>query len=237
MYKFIKNFYGNWFPDLPNYSAFNRRVCYLSDAIKTMAGELLGQLFSDSNCQTHLIDSMPIVVAKASRSGRAKVARDLCDKGYCDSKKMWYYGVKIHALGQSQYKTIPLPKQMLLTAASIHDGSAGKEIFDDVYGIDVFADKAYIHAAWQQYLFENNSLRIITPIKLEKGQEVLNSADSLFSAAVSEVRQPIESFFNWLHELTNIQSASKVRSNNGLVSFVYSRISLACLVIMGIIFI
>jgi len=235
VYKFIKSYYRDWFPNLPNYSAFNRRVCYLSDAIKTLASELMAQLFGGPNCPTHLIDSMPIVVANAKRSGRAKVAPDLCDKGYCDSKKMWYYGVKINALGLSQYKTLPLPRQLLLTSASTHDRKAAVEILDDVYEIDVFADKAYIHAAWQAYLSENNKVEVITPVKLSKGQERLDSADSLFSTAVSRVRQPIESFFNWLHELTNIQEASKVRSSNGLISFVFARISLACLVIAGII--
>ena len=233
VYKFAKTFYMDWFPDLPNYSSFNSRICYLSDAIKTMASELLGQLLPDSDCLTYLIDSMPIVLANAKRSGRAKVARDLCDKGYCDSKKMWYYGVKIHALGLSQYKALPLPRQLLLTSASIHDRKAAVEIFEDIYGIDVFADKAYIHKDWQNYLSENNHVEIITPVKLNKAQDYLDSSDSLFSAAVSRVRQPIESFFNWLHQLTNIQNASKVRSSNGLVSFVFARISLACLVISG----
>jgi hypothetical protein len=235
VYEFIKSYYNDWFPDMPNYKAFNKRVCYLADAIKTMASELLIQLTGDPDCPTHLIDSMPIVVAKASRSGHAKVAPELCDKGYCDSKKMWYYGVKIHTLGQSQYKTLPLPRQMLLTTASVHDLKAAVEILDDSYGIEVFADKAYIKSEWQEDLFNINHVEVITPIKLEKGQEHLNSADSLFSTAVSKVRQPIESFFNWIHELTNIQNASKVRSANGLISFVFARISLACLLLAGVI--
>ena len=41
-----------------------------------------------------LMDSLPILLAKASRSGNAKVARELCAKTYNASRKQWYYGVK-----------------------------------------------------------------------------------------------------------------------------------------------
>ena len=178
---------------------------------------------------------MPIVVAKASRSSRAKVAPDMCDKGYCDSKKMWFYGVKLHTLGQRQHKTLPLPKLMQLMPASHHDRKISEEMLTDASGFDLFADKAYINAVWQAELSTNQQINIITPTKLAKGQKRLDSADSLFSTAVSRVRQPIESFFNWLNELTQIQTASKVRSSNGLCSFIFARISLACLVIAKVI--
>ena len=232
VHKFIKTYYADWFPTLPKYKAFNYRVGYLSDAIKTLANELLSSLTSlNPSCMTHVMDSMPIILAKQSRSSRAKVASEICDKGYCDAKKMWFYGVRLHTLGQSQYKTLPQPKLMQLTPASHHDRTTAEEMLRDASDFDLFADKAYIKATWQTELSTQNRIEIITPKKLAKGQEFLDSADSLFSTAVSKVRQPIESFFNWLHELTQIQEASKVRSTNGLTSFVFARISVACLVI------
>jgi hypothetical protein len=232
VHKFIKTYYSGWFPKMPKYKAFNKRLAYLADAIKTLANELLAELLGITpECVTHLIDSMPIIVASQSRSGRAKVAPELCNKGYCDSKKMWFYGVRLHVLGQSQHKTLPLPKLMQLAPASHHDRKVGAEMLYDVFGIDAFADKAYINAQWEADMKDDNQLNLLAPVKLQKGQKYLASADSLFSTAVSKVRQPIESFFNWLQELTQIQSASKVRSGNGLISFIFSRIALACLVI------
>jgi hypothetical protein len=177
------------------------------------------------------MDSMPIVLVKQNRSGRAKAAPELCDKGYCDAKKMWFYGVRLHVLGQSQHKTLPLPKLMQLAPASCHDRKIAEEMLYDVHNIELFADKAYINAGWQADVANDNHLHVLTPIKLKKGQKRLNSDDNYFSTAISKVRQPIESFFNWLHQLTDIQSASKVRSHNGLISFVFSRIAFACLVI------
>ena len=236
VYKFIKTYYAEWFPNMPKYKAFNKRYCYLADAIKALASELLSELtgiYPDG--VDHLIDSMPIIVAKQSRSSSAKVADELCDKGYCDSKKMWFYGVRLHTLGQCQYKTLPLPKLMQVAPASYHDRKVSEVMLTDVYGIDVFADKAYINAQWQAQLHTEQQANIITPVKLAKGQKRLDSADSLFSTAVSRVRQPIESFFNWIQELTHIQDACKVRSASGLISFIFSRVALACLVISKVI--
>jgi hypothetical protein len=44
---------------------------------------------------------------------------------------------------------------------------------------------------------------------------------------VSSVRQPIESLFNWIQEKTGIQTASKVRSYNGLMVHIFGRLAAA----------
>ena len=48
-------------------------------------------------------------------------------------------------------------------------------------------------------------------------QKMDKAASDLYSAAVSRVREPIEAFFNWLNEKTNIQRAYKCRSIAGLL--------------------
>jgi hypothetical protein len=73
---------------------------------------------------------------------------------------------------------------------------------------------------------------MLTPVKAIKDQaEVLKqrdkAANDLFNAAVSTVRQPIESLFNWLIEKTDLQRANKVRSTNGLLVHVFGKIAAA----------
>ena len=53
------------------------------------------------------------------------------------------------------------------------------------------------------------------------------AANDLYSKAVSRVRQPIESLFNWLIEKSDIQKASKVRSTKGLLVHAYGRLAVA----------
>ena len=89
----------------------------------------------------------------------------------------------------------------------------------------LYADKAYADIAWTESLKKNHAMELITPRKKHKG-DVLVSGDS-FSTFVSSIRQPIEWFFNWLNRLTNIQSASMVRSLSDVLLHVFGRIAAA----------
>jgi hypothetical protein len=73
---------------------------------------------------------------------------------------------------------------------------------------------------------------MLTPVKGVKDQTDClkffdRAANDLFSKAVSTIRQPIEAFFNWINEKTNIQRASNVRSTNGLIVHVFAKLAAA----------
>jgi hypothetical protein len=226
-YEFIKDYYGDWFPNLPSYQAYNNRICFLADAFKALADILLCGLGLDSDHRDFVNDSMPIVVAGSKRSGRAKVANEICNKGYCASKDMWYYGVKFHIVAQCNYKALPTPAIMTVSKASEHDLPLAKEMLADATNMRLFGDTAFADKEWQVFMMSENNVEILTPIKRKKGQKNLSFWDALYSTASSSVKQAIESFNNWLIEKTNIQRASKVRSAAGLMSFIFARVACA----------
>jgi hypothetical protein len=224
IYIFIQNYWRGWFPDLPAYQNFNRRITRLAEAFQVLSGLLLSDKVIDETILSHLMDSFPIIVANSKRSGSAKAAKGLCRKGYCASKGMYYYGVKLHVLGQKQYGALPKTRMALVTPASENDITVAKEWLEDIANMDLFADKAYADATWAAHLREKN-VHIYTPVKLKMRQAFLDSADALYSEAVSRARQAIESFFNWIQQKTQIQFASKVRSVNGLIAFIFARLA------------
>ena len=224
-YEFIKEYYGEWFPTLPSYQAYNNRICFLADAFKALASILLRDLGLDSTHNDFVNDSIPIVVAGGKRSGRAKSASEFCSKGYCASKDMWYYGVKLHTFAQCNHKTMPTPVLMVISKASEHDLPVAKETLSDVMNIRLFGDTAFADKQWQESMLSDNNVKILTPIKRKKGQKKLSFWDGLYSSAISSVKQAIESFNNWIIEKTNIQRASKVRSGPGLTAFIFARIA------------
>ena len=176
----------------------------------------------------YIVDSCPIILAKGSRSGQAKVARELCEKSYNSSRKEWYYGMKLHAIVAHKPGQLPVPLSMMTSGAAQHDLPAAKKILEDHLLLKqgrLYADKAYADAAWAESLRKNHALILLTPRKKRKG-DVLISGDT-FSTFVSSIRQPIECFFNWLNRLTNIQSACLVRSLSGLLLHVFGRIAAA----------
>ena len=237
IYEYTKMHLLDWFPELPSYQAFNRRLGELSSAFSALAECLLEEKPMEANDMNILIiDSMPVILAKASRSGSAKVAREICGKTYNKSRDQWYYGMKIHALGQKRRDTLPFPKCIFASKASQHDISAAKEILENAYfpGFSLVGDKAYCDSSWKETLVKAG-IKLVTPTKLQRGEAPPLKGGSAADTFISRTRQPIESLFNWLHEKTNIQSASKVRSIKGLLLHIFGRIAAALVILLGLV--
>ncbi len=179
----------------------------------------------------YLVDSMPVVMAHEKRSSRAKVAPELANKGYCASKKMYFYGVKVHLLALRRPGTLPLPDYLGLSPGADHDLSVLRRILPRLRDCELYGDKIYADAELVERLAREQNVRLYTPIKKKKGQKELALTDRVYSEIVSGVRQPIESFFNWIQEKTGIEVASKVRSYKGLMVHVFGRLAAAMLLL------
>ena len=237
IYEFASEHLREWFPQLPSYVAYVNRINRLNEAFKKIVEPILTN-YQPLDCDTGitLIDSMPIMTCSAKRS--AKVAREITDKGFCSTKGMYYYGLKLHALGFRRKGHLPHPERLLFSGASVNDLSFLKDICEDIYDRTFFGDKIYGDKPFWKEMQKSNRLEMLTPIKGIKGQsEQEKQRDrayaDLFSTAVSTVREPIESLFNWLIEKTDIQRAGKVRSTKGLLTFVCGRLAAA---FIGLIF-
>jgi hypothetical protein len=231
IYQFAKDYLLSWFPKLPSYVAFTTRLNRLSEAFKILLSKLLNT-FDRSQCSSvvSLLDSMPIITCSGKRNG--KVATELTDKSYCSTKGIWYYGLKLHILGFKRNGKLPLPESIVLTKASENDLNVFKQNWSEMVNRYFYGDKIYFDPEFFKDLFINKNSVMCTPVKAIKGmtdelKSKYKAADDLFSTAVSRVRQPIESLFNWLIEKTNIQRASTVRSTNGLLVHVFGRLAAA----------
>jgi len=232
IYNYTADHLSDWYPNLPSYEAFLQRLNRLSGIFPLLTERIL-DCFSGTGLlpNVRLIDSFPVVIANAKRSSRAKVANGFANKGYCSSKGIWYYGVKVHILGIKRTGTLPLADFIGITPASDHDLNAFRQISPYLDNCRLFADMAYIDELEKQMLKEREA-DIHTPVKKKKGQQFLELFDQLFSTSVSRVRQPIESLFNWIQEKTNVQMASKVRSYNGLMVHVFGRLAAAMFIMI-----
>jgi len=233
IFNHASDYWRHLFPKLPSYVAFVQRLNKMQDVFIPLFARLQTKLpEAFSNEAFRLLDSMPIIMAQQGRRFNAKVAPGLADKnGYCATKNMYYYGVKIHIIGSYTKGSIPLPEYIGLTAAGVSDIRAYEQVLPELGNIHLFADKAYQKGGTA--LFIEQDTQVYTPVKKQKGQKFLEAADQLLSTAVSRIRQPIESFFNWLEEKTSIQMASKVRASNGWLLHVFGRIATALYLLVG----
>lgn len=178
-------------------------------------------------------DSFPVITCSHKRGGR--VATALTDKGFCVTKKLHFYGVKVHIIGVQRQNTLPLPGYVEVTPASVHDLRATRDILEKAEADACVLDKAYADTSLEKKMLRNNTV-LLTPKKDKKGWEALlkqreQAFNDLFNKAVSTTRQPVESLFNWINEMTQIQNASKVRSANGLLLHLYGKLAAALLLL------
>jgi hypothetical protein len=231
IHEFTNDYLRSWFPLLPTYEAFVMRVNRLSETFKHLVEILLFEYCPD-DClfDTSLLDSLPIITCSGKRN--ASVAKELVDKGYCSTKSMYYFGLKLHALAFSRPNRLPFPESIVITQASENDLNVYRQNWDYILNRLLYGDKIYNDAEFYKQMLLNNNTVMLTPVKDIKGQpetisQMDKAANDLFSTAVSKIRQPIESLFNWLIEKTDIQRASKVRSTKGLLVHIFGRIAAA----------
>ena len=230
---FAKSYLLSWFPKLPSYEGFNKRLNRLSSALCALSSALVTALPKEKADQMNsILDSMPIITCSGKRS--AKVATSIVDKTYNSTKGIWYYGLKLHLIGFRRPGLLPLPESIVLTEASENDLNVFKQNWGGIVNRTFFGDKIYHDQPYFSQLLTNQNAIMCTPVKGIKGQpecvkQFDKAADDLFSAAVSRVRQPVESLFNWLEVHTGIQRASLVRSTNGLLVHVFGRLAVAFL--------
>ena len=234
IYNFASEYLSSRFPTLPSYRTFNLRLNRLNEAFRVLSTRLISSFMpADCNKGISLVDSLPIITC-AGRNRQGKVAREITAKGYCSTKNMYCYGLKLHALTLRREGTIPFPKSLMITPAEDNDLTVFKQargdyVFDTViFGDKIYADFEYFNDDKKQ----KQNIEMYTPVKAIKGQseqekQRQKAYNDLFSTAVSKIRQPIESFFNRLNEKTTIQRAQKVRSTKGLLVHTMGKIAIA----------
>jgi hypothetical protein len=234
IHEYAEDHFSDWFPDLPSYQSYNRRLNRLKAVFSPLVEKALEEIDGEGARKNilRIADSMPIMMAKGQRASQATVASErVPDVGYCSSKDTFYHGVKLHVVAEQRSGTLPLLDQAGLTPGSENDLEALRRVLPTIEGGILCGDKAYCDGPLKERLAEDQNLDLLTPIKKEKGQKTLPAADKLYSEAVSRLRQSIESLFSWIDEKTGIQRASKVRSYQGLVVHVFGRLAAAMLIL------
>lgn len=226
MYRLILNYWREWFPRLPSYQTFVLRLNRLEPTFQTFGAVLSGALAARQTPGVdHLVDSVPVMLARHGYSYSARVGREVADVGYCAAKKTRFHGVRLHAVAQRRAGRLPLPAQVWLCAASHHDSKAFIEQQPALPETSLFGDLAYPTPEIISHL-QAQQTGLITPMKKPKGKE-LTTGEKYYNRVVRRIRQPIESLFNWIEEKTGIQRASKVRSTDALLIHCWGKLAVA----------
>lgn len=125
---------------------------------------------TDCDSMTSLIDSMPIITC-AGKNKTGKVATEIATKGYCSTKNMYYFGLKLHTLAFRREGTIPFPEMIILSSAQENDLTVLKrEVADSLINRDIFADKIYSDFSFWENKQQEQGVTMLTPVKAIKGE-------------------------------------------------------------------
>ena len=231
MHAFIRDYWLEYFPKLPAYQTFVARLNQLEPTFQAIGALLQARLSAPTVAEfDQLLDSMPIALARGGHAYTARVARATADVGYCASKKLFFHGVKLHAVATRRSGQLPQPQALWLREASCNDLRSFKEQALDLPLTTVFGDKAYCDRALVAELAAQG-IALRTPQKQLKGAE-LSAWEKYYNRCVSRLRQPIESFFNWLQKHTQIHQASTVRSDDALKIHCWGKLTVAYLILV-----
>lgn len=171
-------------------SVYNRRKRKLFLAMEFLREQLSAKFDAFENY--YIVDSMPLEVAKLSRSGRSAICKEhyntAPNKGFCASQNMVYYGYKIHAVCSLNgvFKSFDISK------ASVHDIHYLKDIKNQFKDCVILGDKGYLSTDYQLDLFESKKINLEVPMR--KNQKDYKQQSHVFRKS----RKRIETLFSQL---------------------------------------
>lgn len=190
------------------------------------------QSFRSKDCAppVSIVDFMPIVTCKG-KSREWKVAMEITLKGYCSTKNMYCYDIKLHTVGQRREGIIPFPEMIALTPASENELTVFKnECVPCLYGKTVLADKIYRDFA---FFDENNPVKYLPSIRRlresRKSSDRGKNRQGFVLTNRFKSQKVCRILFNWLNEKTEIQRAYKVRAAKGLLVHTFGKLAIALL--------
>jgi hypothetical protein len=137
---------------------------------------------------------MPVEVCANVRSYRCKILTGKHFIGFCKAKKRFYYGFKIHMITTAAGK----PVEFIITPASTADITAFKCMEIDLPSNSrVYGDKAYTSYSFEDYLLEEELIKLIPERKANLSRQHSGCIQYLQSV----LRKRIESTFSALVSL------------------------------------
>jgi hypothetical protein len=147
----------------------------------------------DNPLKTYLIDSFPLPVCQNIRIKRCRIYQEEQFRGWNESKKQYFYGLKVHLL----VSETGIPVELLLSPGNYSDTSSLYDFpFNLPEGAYVHGDKAYNVYEVEDQLDEEKQIHL-RPIRKKNSQR---NYDFSFAKGIRYVRKRIESTFSCIQQ-------------------------------------
>ncbi len=171
-----------------SHSRFNRRARMLLPLIYLIRHGLNEEV--DLSGDILIIDSFPVPACQPIRNRRAKIFRGYADIGYKATRKIYYYGFKVHAIVSDDGYLL----DYIVTKASVHDAKETVELITNAHPDNryLLGDEGYLGKNLHQRL-EQMGYTLWTPYRKN-----MKNAQKHNKHYLMALRRTIESDFSLL---------------------------------------
>jgi hypothetical protein len=153
----------NYIPNMLSPGRFNRRLHRISDTYWQALFYLLAEIHQQANTEKdYIVDSCPVPVCDNLRIKRCKIYHGEDFRGYCASKRRYFYGIKVHLVVTATGK----PVDIVLTPGEVHDTPGLRCLFLNVPDdSNLYADRGYCDYTFEDTLEEMDAVHVIAARK------------------------------------------------------------------------
>lgn len=206
---------GTFLEDKIERSVYNKRKRKLFLYIEEIRKTLSAKFTFMSNL--YIVDSMPVQICELVRANRSKICStsDIYPAfGYCASKKMHYFGFKLHLVCDEN----GVFHSFDLTPANVHDVNYLNDVKNDYRNCEIIGDRGYISQKRQLDLFTESKITLSVPMR--KNQKNFQK----FSKTKAKIRKMIETRISQLEGQFTLKM-NYAKSFQGLITRILSKIT------------
>ena len=164
-----------------------------------------------------LLDTKAVPVVGYKRSKQHSDFRQSAAYGYCSARPFHYFGYKFVAI--TTFDGLPVVYE--LVAANTDEREAAEEVLCSLRSGDIFGDKGFIGADWQQEVKEQTANRVWTAKRVNQKEQ----NPQWFDRLLNSVRERIEGSFNELQNTGRNLERLLVKTVIGLATRVIAKVT------------
>lgn len=146
LWRYVRDTWRAWFPRLPGRAAFARQAANLWAVAQALHADLVAALGATA-APGFLIDGVPMPVCVHGRARRCRRFRGVAARSWCDAKKAWYWGLKLHVVTDLDGTIVAYD----VTTATVDERDVAPSLLDGLVG-HAFGDGGYHRRALREEL-------------------------------------------------------------------------------------
>ena len=177
-------------------SRFNRRLHALPETLWQFSLYALAQVHQEADSEDrYIVDTFPVPVCRNIRIKRCKIYRNEAFRGYCASKKEYFYGLKVCLIVNEQGKPVEMALVPGATADIVALGNMDLNLPD---GSTIIGDGGFLDRTFEAQLRDEAGLHLVAPRRKNMKEQL----DGCLEYVRRYVRKRVETTFSGLAERT-----------------------------------